>query len=267
MILLPSSIFDSHIFRHSAANLTAALEAHNILYRFLSNTKDIWLRDFMPVRTGSGRLVSFRYEPSYLNGSPTLQTNFREEIAPQLHLPVTYSDINLDGGNVVYSPSRQKAIVSDRVFAENPVRSPAALVRELESCLEAEVIIIPSLKSDMTGHADGMVRFVDENTAIGNDVPSRNGLEQRIKCTIRNHGIDVMDFPYQDGQGISAVGCYLNFLETEHCIFLPVFGLDLDKTAIMSARQIFSKEIVPVQTYEIAKQGGCLNCISWELNE
>ena len=250
-----------------AANLTAALEAHNIPYRFLSNTRDIWLRDFMPARTGSGRLVSFRYEPSYLNDFPALRTDFRKEIAPQLHLPVAYSDINLDGGNVIYSPSRQKVIVSDRIFAENPTRSPAALVRELENWLEAETIIIPSLRSDMTGHADGMVRFVDENTAIGNDVPSRNGLEQRIKCTLSNHGIDVIDFPYQDGQGISAVGCYLNYLETESCVFLPVFGLEMDKTAVRAAAQIFSKEIVPVRNYEIAKQGGCLNCISWELNE
>ena len=267
MILLPSSIFDSHIFRHSAANLTAAFEVHNVPYHFLSNTKDIWLRDFMPVRTDSGRLVSFRYEPSYLNGFPSLRTDFRQEIAPQLHLPVTYSGINLDGGNVVYSPSHQKVIVSDRVFAENPVSPPAALVRELENWLEAEIIIIPSLRSDMTGHADGMVGFADEYTAIGNDVPSTNGLEQRIKHILRNHGIDVMDFPYQDGQGIRAVGCYLNFLETENCIFLPVFGLDMDKTAVRTAQQIFSKEIVPVQIYEIAKQGGCLNCISWELNE
>lgn len=267
MIFLPLSIFDSHIFHHSAANLTAVLEAHSIPYRFLSNTKDIWLRDFMPVRTGSGRLVSFRYEPSYLNDFSTLRTDFRREIAPQLHLPVTYSDINLDGGNVVYSPLRQKAIISDRVFSENPSYSPAVLVQELENLLETEIIIIPSLKSDMTGHADGMVRFVNEAAVIGNNVPSANGLEQHIKWILRSHGIDVIDFPYQDGHGISAVGCYLNFLETENCIFLPVFDLDMDKTAVETATQVFEKEIVPVRIDEIAKQGGCLNCISWELNE
>lgn len=257
-----------HTYHPTAVDsLTAALEAHNVPYRFLSGTRDIWLRDFMPVRTGSGRLISFRYAPSYLNGFSALQTNFREEIAPQLHLPVRYSDINMDGGNVVYSPLRRKAIVSDRVFSENPSRSPAALVRELENWLEAEIIIIPSLKSDMTGHADGMVRFVDEYTAIGNDVPSANGLERRIKYVLRNHGIDVIDFPYQDSRDISAVGCYLNYLETENCIFLPMFGLDMDKTAVGAAARIFSKGIVPVRIYEIAKQGGCLNCISWEMNE
>lgn len=260
MLCLSSILIDTS----SAANLTAALDAHNVPYRFLSNTRDIWLRDFMPVRTASGRLISFRYEPGYLADRPHLRTDFRRNVAPQLGLPVIYSDVNLDGGNVVYAPSRRKAVVSDRVYAENPAYAPAALVRELEALLEAEVIIIPSLKSDMTGHADGMVRFVDESTVVGNDVPSVNGLEQRIKRVLRDRGIDVIDFPYQSDKGDSAVGCYLNFLETEHCIFLPVFGITMDEKAISAAQKIFGKEIVPVNIREIARKGGCLNCISWE---
>lgn len=245
-------------------NLTAALDAHNIPYRFLPGAKDIWLRDFMPVRTGSGRLISFHYEPSYLEDAPSLRTDFRKDAAPQLGLPITYSDINLDGGNVVYSPSRRKVIVSDRVYTENPAYTPTALVLELEFLLEAEVIMIPSLKSDMTGHADGMVRFIDENTVIGNNVPSINGLEQHIKRVLRGRGIHVIDFPYQSATGGSAVGCYLNFLETDHCIFLPVFGLPTDEKAVSAAQKIFGREIVPVNIREIAAEGGCLNCISWE---
>ena len=34
----------------------------------------------------------------------------------------------------------------------------------------------------------------------------------------------MIDFPYREARGISAVGSYLNFLETEQYIFLPVFG-------------------------------------------
>lgn len=178
-------------------------------------------------------------------------------------MPVIYSHINLDGGNVVFSPSGEKAIITDRVFTENPKYEKSVLISELEKLLEAEIIIITSLKSDMTGHADGMVRFVDEHTAIGNCVPSKNGLEQRIKCVIRMHGIDVIDFPYQTGSGISAVGSYLNFLETESCIFLPTFGIDMDATAIATSCRIFTKKVVPVNIQEIAEDGGCLNCISW----
>ena len=134
-----------------AANLTAVLETHGVPYRYLKGTRDIWLRDFMPVRTGSGHLVSFGYEPSYLADVPELRTDFRKDIAPGLGLPVIYSQINLDGGNVVYSPSRRKAVVSDRILRENPDWDRDELRQELEMLLETEVILIPSLDSDMSG--------------------------------------------------------------------------------------------------------------------
>ena len=236
-------------FSEEAAAIFSAFEKYDLFNQLLGNTKDIWLRDFMPVRTGSGRLISFRYEPSYLEKEPHLRTDFRRDIAPWLGLPVIYTDINLDGGNVVYAPSCRKVIISDRVYAENPSYTPAALVRELESLLEAA----------------GMVRFVDENTVIGNDMPAGNGLEQRIKRVLRNHGIEVIDFPYQPNGDTSAIGCYLNFLETEGCIFLPVFGLTMDEKAITATRQIFGKAVEPIRLSKIAAKGGCLNCISWTM--
>ena len=160
---------------------------------------------------------------SYLKENPELHTDFRKEIATTFSIEnLIYSDINLDGGNVVFSPLKEKAIVSDRVFDENNNKSKTELIDELEKLLEAQVIIIPSLKSDMTGHADGMVRFVDENTVIGNASNFKYGLESRIKTTLKMNGIEVIDFPYFDSKGDSVVGCYLNFLETEHILILSL---------------------------------------------
>ena len=247
-----------------AETLFATLAARDVPYALLDGTRDIWVRDFMPVRTGSGKLVSFRYEPSYLKNDPDLRTDFRKNLAPQLDLPVTYSHINLDGGNVVFSPSGERVLISDRVFSENPEYPPAALVRELSELLEAEVLIIPSLKSDMTGHADGMTRFLDDRTVLCNRPLSSCGFEQKVKRSVRDYGLDAVDFPFVPTGRISAVGCYLNYLETEQAVFLPVFGIEQDAEAAASVQQIFSKEIVPVNIREIAQQGGCLNCISWE---
>ena len=115
----------------------------------------------MPVKTKSGKYISFRYEPSYLADDPQLRTNYKTDIAPHFTLPVTYSNINLDGGNVVFSPSKAKAVITDRVFSDNPEYDKKTLLLELENLLEAEIIIIPSLESDMTSHADNMVRFLD----------------------------------------------------------------------------------------------------------
>lgn len=266
MMLYFSTFLQTPIYKPAADRLFTVLHSVGIEYQLIAGTHDIWLRDFMPIKTRSGRLVSFCYEPSYLAKYPELRTDFRRDIAPDLGLPVVYSDINLDGGNVVFSPSKESSVISDRIFAENPAVPRKKLVDELEQLLQAEIILIPSLKRDMTGHADGMVRFVDQKTALGNDVRCRDGLERRIKHILKEHGIHVIDFPYQEARGISAVGSYLNFLETEQYIFLPVFGIRKDREAASAARQIFSKTVIPVPIREIARQGGCLNCISWEWN-
>ena len=243
----------------------AALDLFNIKYKLLNNTNDIWARDYMPLKTKSGKYVSFRYEPSYLDGSPELRTDFRIDIAPNFNIKkLVYSDINLDGGNAVFSPSKETVVISDRVFTENLKYSSAELVQELEKLLEARVIIIPSLRLDMTGHADGMVRFVDENTVVTNAPLSPYGFETKVKKSLQNYGFNVIDFPYFYSKGDSAVGCYLNYLATEKSIFLPVFGVDTDNEAIELAKNIFDKTIIPVNINEIAKYGGLLNCIGWE---
>lgn len=243
----------------------AALDLLNIKYKLLNNTNDIWLRDYMPVKTKSGKYVSFRYEPSYLADDPQLRTNFKTDIAPSFKVDnLVYTDINLDGGNVVFSPSKEKVIISDRVYSENPSWHKAELTAKLAKLLEANVIIIPSLKSDMTGHADGMVRFVNENTVVANAPLSPFGFETKVKKALQNHGIEVLDFLYFDSNGDSAIGCYLNFLETGQAIFLPVFSVDTDNKAVQTAKHIFHKAIIPININEIAAAGGLLNCISWE---
>ena len=198
MIYFSSLLKTDPTYKPAADNLFAALDLFNIKYKFILGTKDIWVRDFMLVKTRSGRYVSFRYEPSYLNDYPYLKTDFRRDISGQLSFEdIVYSDINLDGGNVVFSPLKTKAIISDRIFSENTDRSSAELVEELERLLETQVIMIPSLsmRYDMTGHADGMVRFIDENTVIGNRVPGKNSLEKRIASILQDNGIIRRSFP------------------------------------------------------------------------
>jgi len=252
-------------YSSSAKNLFPVLSNCGEKFTLFDGAKDIWARDFMPVKTKSGKYVSFRYEPSYLAGDPQLRTNFKTDIAPSFKVDnLVYTDINLDGGNVVFSPSKEKVIISDRVYSENPSWHKAELTAKLEKLLEASVLIIPSLKSDMTGHADGMVRFVNENTVVANAPLSPFGFETKVKKALQNHGIEVLDFPYFDSNGDTAIGCYLNFLETEQAIFLPVFSVDTDNKAVQTAKHIFHKAIIPVNINEIAVDGGLLNCISWE---
>ena len=47
-------------------------------------------------------------------------------------------------------------------------------------------------------------------------------------------------------------------------LFRSVFGDIQDETAAKRAKEIFEKKIVTVNINGIAKDGGVLNCISWE---
>ena len=147
---------------------------------------------------------------------------------------ITYSDINLDDGNVVFSPLKAKAVITDRVFSENPEYVKNTLLLELENLLEAEIIIIPSLESDMTGHADTMVRFLDNQTVLCNEALETDGFNRQLKTALQYRGFDILEFPFAPTDDRSG-GCYLNYLETDEAVFLPVFGIDADARAVAAA--------------------------------
>ena len=170
----------------SADNLFSALSDSGEKFTLFDGAKGIWARDYMPIKTKSGQYISFRYEPNYLADDPQLRTNFKTDIAPYFTLPVTYSNINFDGGNVVFSPSKSKAVITDRVFSENPEYDKNTLLLELENLLEAEIIIIPSLISDMTGHADGVVIIAHDAA------PGLGALEHRDTGSVGGHDLGVI---------------------------------------------------------------------------
>ena len=195
------------------------------------------------------------------------------EAETDLALPgLVCSRINLDGGNVVFSPSRTTAVVSDRVFAENPKIDRGRLLDTLEKALEARVIVIPSLprELDMTGHADGMFRFVKDDLALVNRFPG-DPLEAEIRRIAEESGIGVIEMPYVDAREIdpgaseiSAAGCYINFLETEKYVFVPAFGIAEDAEAAETVGDAFGKKAVQVRCDDLAEVSGLLNCVTWE---
>ena len=252
--------------------LADILNKHDVPFAFLKGTKDIWCRDYMPVQAASGKLVQFKYDPSYLKDPRYSAT--RSDVghvdAVNGFNPVL-SDINLDGGNVVMHAGR--AIVTDRIFSENPGYAKEKLVAELAELLECEIIIIPAYKPeyDFTGHADGMVRFVDENTVVVNDlerdfVYMKKGIANALDAA----GIKHVNFPFFDyrikGNNDHAIGIYLNYLEVGNLIVMPVFGVpgNLDEEAVVKLKEVFpDKKIETINYNEVAMKGGLLNCTTW----
>ncbi len=260
-------------FSETCNALTKILEKHSIKCDFLDATKDIWCRDYMPIQIDKGKFVQFRYQPSYLKDDLELQSDPKEVCKANNKKP-QFSKINIDGGNVVNWSDR--AIITDRVFDENPdYSSKAKLISEVEKILEVEIIIIPQIKSDMTGHADGMVRFVDRNTLLGNDRKQEfKYWKDGINKVLKEKGIDYIDIPFLEHKEkeypYHAIGCYVNYLEVQDLIVLPIFETEKNKDQEVydRFRQIFpDRKIETINYNKIGLHGGLLNCTTWTIKD
>ena len=252
--------------------LIRILDKHHVKYGFLEGTKDIWCRDYMPVQTESGKLIQFKYAPSYLKGNKEWEDSRSdvEEVCRTNNINAQSSNINLDGGNVLICDGR--AIITDRIFSENPDWNNECLITELGKLLECEIIIIPALRSkdeDFTGHADGMVRFVDRNTILGNRLSDEyKYIQEGMQKVMEKYNLSYIDIPFfitkDPEHPYSAIGIYVNYLEVNNLIVLPVFGREEDKQAVEIIQKTFPDRVIETIDYnDVAQEGGLLNCTTW----
>lgn len=251
--------------------LAAALAAANETLTTLPDTRDIWARDYMPVPTPSGKLVRFRYAPDYLRGKKWrhLVTD-AASVCQQLGLATHETKLILDGGNVVRGPG--KVIPTDKVLRENPHIPPAQLTKELAQLLEADqVILLPADPQDFTGHADGIVHFLDEHTVLVNDYrQEKNNFWPRLRAALRVARLEWVPLPYNpycNSSKVDAAGVYTNFLSTKHKILAPIFGQKEDEPTLRQLEQAFpTHHIQPINCRELAREGGLLHCVTWTVS-
>ena len=112
------------------------------------------------------------------------------------------------------------------MFSDNKIPR-ADLTHILTEVLQVnQVVFIPVEPGDDTGHADGMVRFVDKRTVVANDYSGIEGskrFKDRFYSVLGDNGLDVLPVPYHpvnkrvDGLWV-ALGCYINFVEGDYKI-------------------------------------------------
>lgn len=125
-------------------------------------------------------------------------------------------------------------------------------------------------RRDFTGHADGMVRFVDEKTILANDYSNENKkFYDAFEIALHNTGLEVVRLPYNvyaNPSNDHANGDYINYLQMENVIFVPVFDLPEDDEAIRIIESCFpDQKVIRIESNELADHGGILNCISWNI--
>lgn len=250
--------------------LVKVLDKHQVLFDSLKGTRDIWCVDYMPVQVAPGRFIQFRYNPDYLQDRdwPSTITD-GASVAQSVGIAPIRSNLLVDGGNVVRG--KDAAILTDKIFIENRSHSRKAVLNALETALEAKPIIIPRDPYDFTGHADGMVRFLDEGTVLVNKYlkDDQPAFQEALKRALKREGLRTIEIPYnpyQNASDDSARGVYINYLQMRGFILLPVFGLPEDDLAFRAFEDLFSgTTIATVEANDIAGDGGVVNCVTWNI--
>lgn len=240
----------------------------SIKTELLHNTKDIWAVDYMPIQISKNKFVQFTYNPDYLKKYQDTISDV-DSICRDIGIAPEQSTILVDGGNVVRSSD--KVIMCDKIFSENPTINEKDLIKQLEECLEIEnLLFVPLDKNDWVGHADGMVRFLDEKTVIINDYSKEKPQFQRtFLMALHNAGLDWIEIPYNPYENKSlksAKGIYINYLQMNGVVIVPTFGIKEDDIATKKFGQLFrGQTIKTIDSNDIAKEGGVLNCITWNI--
>lgn len=253
------------------ADMCTKMHAAGIVHELMSGTRDIWAVDYMPVQVSATEYVQFRYYPDYLRTKKWEHTiTDTTQICNSLGLSPIRSNIIVDGGNIVRSTNT--VIMCDKVFRENPDVPEKMLIKQLQELLKVNrIVFIPQDCYDFTGHADGMVRFLDADTVlINSDTGDDPHFNTALRMSLHNAGLNYIEVPYvpDNTSNDSVTGLYLNFLQMDNVIMLPVFGIKEDEAAVRQFEQLFpSYTITPLMCNDIAKNGGVLNCISWNVRK
>jgi agmatine deiminase len=127
------------------SNIITALNNLQIQPQYLTNTKDIWARDYMPIQIWKDEFIEYRYDPDYLQGKRKgyrdLKT-YPDIVCTKNNLPTTIkTDLILDGGNVV--KSENTIILTNKVSLENRWTKTETIKRLREIFKVENVILIP----------------------------------------------------------------------------------------------------------------------------
>lgn len=237
---------------------------------------DLWMRDYPPCMPN--QQIKFKYRPQYISKAQAEfdEGNFKK-FAKMVGLPeLQQSRLVLEGGNVVEN-GVDAAITTERAHEDNSYLTKKEFLEELESTINRTVAVLPD-PQDTTGHADGIVSFVEKNVLLISlfDDADGPGYYDEMKNAVLKvfPHLNVVPLPCyikkSESHGFAtAEGSYANSLVTNNAVYLPFFA---NQTSNQRAFDVFQrstkKDVVPVHNAgKVPVLGGSLRCMTWQIDQ
>ena len=253
-------------------HITEALEANGVPYAYLSETKDIWCRDFMPIQIEEDCFVFYRYMPNYLQDKAglRLQTDTEKVLrVTENHLEhllqkAVTIDLVVDGGNVV--KCGDTIVMTEKIFFENKDKSRTEVERNLKEAFRSDILFLPWDREETFGHSDGIVHDAGDGkillTNYGDISPY---YYNRFRKALAKH-FEVIPLKYVTQRQHARSWAYINFLQIGKLVLVPQLGLEEDEQALEQIGNALPDcEVVGIPALEAVRRGGALNCVSWNI--
>jgi agmatine/peptidylarginine deiminase len=260
------------------SRLTQLFNEMDIEWGEIEGTKDIWIRDYMPIQISDDRFIVYNYNPDYLKDSGEEYLTDSHAIADGIlnHCNKSHHDITLDGGNIVTCAGH--LVLTDKVFQENgKEKYDPDFCDYISHVLDSRVIFLPwhcdnpqETNADVYGHADGLVHWAGDNRVLmSNHRDSFPEEAEEIKYRLEAVGFEVIEMLFDvPNPNRDFNWAYVNYLQVGNKIIVPTFGIPEDKQALKYIREANPGCVVQsFRMRDIAKNGGALHCITWNIKK
>ena len=258
----------SDFYRH----LKDLLNEIGIESKELKSTNDYWARDYMPIQLGENDFLKYHYYPDYLINRDDIDSiTDVSKVISGMGINCRSTNLIIDGGNMV--PCGPYIVMTDKVYSENRKKKDDWEFKALlDSELGHPVIIIPwtSHEDDVYGHSDGFIKWCGDNRILmGNHGDCYPDEAASIRRILESYGFEVTEMRFKDKVDTPCYEfnwAYINFLQVGKNIIMPKFDIDEDAIALQYIQTAFPNcNIRQIEMKEIAKKGGALHCLSWNI--
>lgn len=284
-MLKPNTIYFSRKFKeqypHIAREIEVKLKEYDVKPKWLDQTNDIWIRDFMPLQMNDTYFIHYTYYPDYLMRSLEDRASITNPIRLEQKLLVCKGKVVvnlpliLDGGNAVITD--RHVIMTEKVLAENTrdyYSNVKAVSNQIRKKMKLEPLFIHWNKKEKYGHTDWLVRYLGGPTNMiivaTNEELTMDVSLSAIKNLAETRSYDVREFRLDKPTTNS--WAYLNYVQVNDIILMPTVNEpDNDKEAIEKLYELFKEsgqivKIIPIDCQDLIKAGGALHCVSWSIN-
>jgi len=255
-------------------NTIKHLNHKNFIFKKVKNN-DTWARDFGAISVKINneiKLLNFKFNGWGLKFPANYDNLISREI---FNIHKSYNFI-LEGGSI---DTNGEVLLTTSECLLEPNRNYPMNKEEIEKFLKKELFVKDIIwlnngfleGDDTDSHIDTLARFVNKDTIVYSKCEDKNDIhykalkkmEEELKETKFNIIPLLLPSPkYYENERLPAT--YANFLITNESIILPIYEDKKDKYVIDLFKEIFDREIIPINANVLIKQHGSIHCITKE---